>query len=295
MTNTAERNTQNRNVRTRIKRAWQSHPSAWWYRLIARAAAGHFGALVISGFPEAGIEEVRDQQVAGIGSFLIHVFAPLVVAISVAVYSYRTMDDPEPPERPISRKAWDDIAGNRAFPVALGIFYAAWWPSWLIIGIAVGLLVAVANHLLALPTIPVPDFVGGIVILALTLPLPYRVAKHEFSERYDQEIAALEAATPPGLRFAIDLHRRAEMFHAHAQALEDAMEQAAAISEQVQNEMRLEQQQLGQLHEEVLDKARLNELTPEQTRALAHMLDEQHLRGERRTKKSNFWSNLFGS
>ena len=63
------------------------------------------------------------------------------------------------------------------------------------------------------------------------------------------------------------------MFRTHAQALEDAMEQAAAISEQVQNEIRLEHEQLGQLHDKALQKARLNEITSEQARALTRMLD----------------------
>jgi hypothetical protein len=70
------------------------------------------------------------------------------------------------------------------------------------------------------------------------------------------------------------------------------MEQAAAISEQVQNEIRLEHEQLGQLHEKALRQARLNEVTPEQARALARMPDEQHVQGERRAKTSNFWNGL---
>jgi hypothetical protein len=290
MTNTAERNAQNRSRRTRIRHIWHGHHPAWWYRLIARTAAGHFAGLLASGFLEAGIEEVRGQQVVGTAAFLLHGVLPVATALPVALYSYRTMRDPEPPERPVSRKEWADIAANKGFPVALGVFYAAWLPSLIIAGIILGLLLGIAGLFFSLPDIP--DLVSGLTGFALSLPLPWMLAKRAFMERSNQEMAALEAATPPGLSLAIELHRRAEMFRGHAQALEDAMEQAAAISEQVQNEIRLEHEQLGQLHEQALHQARLNEVTPEQARALARMLDDQHTQGERRARKSNFWNGL---
>jgi DNA-binding helix-hairpin-helix protein with protein kinase domain len=275
-------------MQSRGLRAWllwrlRRHHPAWWYRLVARAAAGHFAALIASGFLQAGIGALRDQQVIGTAVFLLYGVLPLVAALAVASYSYRTMKDPEPPVSPVSRKTWTSMAEGSAFPVAIGVIYATFLPSMFLLGFFLGLLRGIADLLFSLPT--VPDTVLIVVELGLSLALSCVVAMRAYSERYRQELEVLEAAMPSGLRLAVDLHRRAEVFHAHAEVLEVAMEQAAEVSRQVQQEMMLEQQQLGELRDQALRQARLNQITPEQASALARLLDQQHAEGERRSKK----------
>jgi hypothetical protein len=66
------------------------------------------------------------------------------------------------------------------------------------------------------------------------------------------------------------------------------MEQAAKVAEQVQRGIKLEQQQLSELHAQALRQAQLNELTPEQTTAVAHLLSRQQEQSSRRAIWWNF-------
>ena len=65
------------------------------------------------------------------------------------------------------------------------------------------------------------------------------------------------------------------------------MEEAAAISEQVQRGIEVEQQQLSEVHEQYLRQARLMELTHEQQLAIADLLSQQQARSSRRALLSN--------
>ncbi len=66
------------------------------------------------------------------------------------------------------------------------------------------------------------------------------------------------------------------------------MEDATRISEQLQQGIELERQELSQVHEDYQRMARLKELTPDQASAVADLLARQQARGERRA----LWSNL---
>jgi hypothetical protein len=109
-----------------------------------------------------------------------------------------------------------------------------------------------------------------------------------FKTRYDQVLRVLETATPAELRMAIDLIRHAEEFRERARSLEYAMEQATAISQQMQRGLELERQQLATLHEEHRQQVQLNEMTPEQTTAVVHLLARHQARSERRA----VWTNI---
>jgi DNA-binding helix-hairpin-helix protein with protein kinase domain len=122
----------------------------------------------------------------------------------------------------------------------------------------------------------------GVLWLGLYLALPAFLACCALSARYDQEIRILEAATPAELRLAAEIHRRAEAFRDQAQALEQAMEQAAAITEQVQLELRQEQAEIARMREEYVHQVRLRELSSEETAAIQGWLGAENARTERR-------------
>jgi hypothetical protein len=152
------------------------------------------------------------------------------------------------------------------------------WLSIAVMGIAYILL----STVISLPSWSEHLQVGLAWSLALSLGLWAYVA------RWNQELEMLEKAMPPELRLAVDLRKRAEAFRERARALEEAMDEATAISEQVQRGIELERQQLSDLHEQYLKQARLNELTHEQQVAVADLLGQQQARSARRA----LWSNI---
>jgi hypothetical protein len=91
-------------------------------------------------------------------------------------------------------------------------------------------------------------------------------------------VRILEAATPAELRLAAEIHRLAEAFREQAEALEHAMEQAAAISEQVQVELKQEQAEVARMRQEYVRQVRLRELSAEQTAAIQDWLGEKNAR-----------------
>jgi hypothetical protein len=204
----------------------------------------------------------------------------LLVALAVAGYSYRTMQDPKPPSQRVPRKLWRRWATGVGILVAIGVAWATYW-LWVFL---VGVMLRILHELFSLH----PVYVYDIGWWCLTTSVPLALAIWAFVARYVQQLEVFETALPPELRLMVDLHQRAKAFRDRAQALEQAMEEATAISEQVQRGIELEQQQLAELHEQYLRQARLNELTPEQATAVAELLGRQQARNARRT----LWSNL---
>jgi hypothetical protein len=245
---------QDHGLRARAARLLHSRRAAWWFRLVARAGAGQLASLVVFfyiayGRPDYGV------PFTGLSRTPIEVIllGSVLVGLAVAGHSYRTMQDPKLPEQRVPRKQWPLWATGAGALVAIGVAWVTYW-LWLILTAQV---IGTIRRFFALP--PISD----IGVWCITLSVPLALAVWAFVARRDQQLEIFETALPPELRLVADLHRRAEAFRDRAQALEQAMEEATAISAQVQRGIELEQQQLAELHEQYLRQARLNELTPE--------------------------------
>jgi hypothetical protein len=202
------------------------------------------------------------------------------VGLAVAAYSYQTMQDPKPPERRFPRKEWPLRAADKGLSVAIGVAWATYFLWVLFLGVVLRIL----RELFSLHPVSVYD-IGW---WCLTVSVPLALAIWAFVARRDQQKEVFETALPPELRLMVDLHRRAEAFRDRAQALEQAMEDATSISEQVRRGIELERQQLAELHEQYLRQTRLNELTPEQATAVAELFGHKQADNARRA----LWSNL---
>jgi hypothetical protein len=264
-------------LRALVVRLWRSRHPAWWYRLLAR-----MGAAQLAGFAAPGIiEELIWGQGLPHGLYRLVGWGSLLIGFAFGVYSYVAMEDPQPPQERVPADEWGSRAAEKGMWLAVGVFYTTMLLCYF-------LLLGIGNVLNLMPWLPtVLHITVRLVLLGLSLLLSVILAVLAYRARYRQEIEILEATMPPGLRLAHDLHLRADWFHEHAEALERAMEQAADISRQVQHEIMLEHQQLGELHEQALRQARLNEITPEQASAVARVLGDQVAGSEQRGKRSN--------
>ena len=272
---------QDHGLRPRVARLLHSRRASWWFRLVARAGAGLFVGFVGFSFivyfrPEYGV------PFPGLSRTPIEVvlLGSVLVGVVVAGYSYRTMQDPEPPKQRVPRRQWPLLATGEGIAVAIGV---AWATFWLWFFPAAGILRIVYRFIV----IPLPSIYWEIGSWCLVVSVPLVLATWAFVARRDQQLEVFETALPPELRLMVDLHRRAEAFRDRAQALEGAMDEATAISEQVQRGIDLERQQLAEVHEQYLRQARLNELTPEQATAVAELLGRQQARSARRALVSN--------
>jgi hypothetical protein len=182
----------------------------------------------------------------------------------------------------VPRRQWSLLATGAGIVVAIGVAWATFWlwffPAVGILHIVSGILRIVYRFVF----IPLPSIYWDIGSWCLVASVPLALSTWAFVARRDQQLEVFETALPPELRLMVNLHRRAEAFRDRAQALERAMEEATAISEQVQRGIDLERQQLAEVHEQYLRQARLNELTPEQATAVAELLDRQQARSARR-------------
>ena len=288
MADAAQAGEQEQSFRVRVTRTLRSRRAAWWYRLLARTGAAQFVSYMVAGFMITGIQTIRHihpfYQVPDVEFALALGLSPLG-ALLVAVYSYRTMEDPKPPETRLSRREWRNYAQRKALAVAVGVGWVMSWLSFLLIAGGVALLVN-------LPELPLPlaAAVGVLLVGVLLLGLlaPPLLASYAYDARRDQEFDILEAETTPELRVAMDLNARAETYRYRAEALEDAMEEATGISDQLRREIQLQQQQLRQLQEDYLRRIELSKLTPEQAAAVAELLSRQQEHGARRA----LWSNI---
>jgi len=202
-----------------------------------------------------------------------------LLALAVGVHFYRRKDLDEPPRKRIPHRMWGYYTNGTAVLVAIGVAYTT---SLLLLLFLLAFLIA-ARLVMPLPA------GTGIILLYLMIPIPVLLApwafiawRHEFREW-------LETAQPPELRLATKLIRQADELRGRARALEEAIEEATVISKQVQSGIELEQQRLGELHQENLRERLLKKLTPEEVSAIGFALAEQQARSARQS----WWWNLF--
>lgn len=270
-----------------VTRALHSRRATWWYHLVARIGAAQFISFIVASFVITGIQTIRGFHPFGEGSDTEYALAfklSPVGALLEGLFSYRTMKDREPPEKRPPRWEWRKYAERAALPVAIGVG----WVILLLLFLLVGGGTSLLGKLSQLPqplaatvgTILVGFMVLGLVVLAYLPPVAFEACR-------DQELAMLEAEAPPQLLVAMDLNARAETFRYRAEALEEALEEATGLSDQLRHEIQLQQEQLSQLRQEYARQMELSKLTPEQVSAVTGLLSRQQEQGARRALLSN--------
>lgn len=200
------------------------------------------------------------------------------VALAFGVYAHWKFKDPKPPKQRLPYEQWTDVAGAYGFAVAVGVAYLTFW----IVRVLWGLGRAIINELL-----PLSNWVWTFTEWLALVPILVMAGWALVACR-DLYLEVMRTAAPRELRLAVDLRERAEAFRDRARVLQQAMEEATAISEQLHRGIDAERQQLSQVHEDYLRKSRLSELTPEQTAAVVDLLDRQQTRSGRKA----LWSNV---
>jgi hypothetical protein len=197
----------------------------------------------------------------------------IVVALAATIHIYRTQKTTffDPPKKRIPRKKWRRSANGFGAFIALAVAYTTWW-LWILLLLA---LAFASKLVISWPA------ATSTVLLYLTIPVPLLLALWAFVAWRHQYLKVLETAQPPELRLAANVVRYADEFQQRAKALEKAMEDATAISKQVQQGIELEQQQLGELREQYLREAHLKDLTPEQVSAVRFALAQEQARNTR--------------
>jgi hypothetical protein len=277
-----------RSLQARVTRALHSRRAAWWYHLVARIGAAQFVSYIIASFIITGIQTIRGFHPFGEGSDAEYALAfklSPVGALLVGVYSYRTMKDREPPEKRLPRREWRNHAERTALPVAIGVG----WVILLLLFLLVWGGIFLLGKLSQLPpplAIAVGILIVGFMVLGF-LALAF-LPLEAFEACRDQEFDMLEAEAPPELRVAMDLNARAETFRYRAEALEEALEEATGLSDQLRREIQSQQEQLSQLQQEYARQMELSKLTPEQAAAVVALLSRQQEQGARRA----LWSNI---
>jgi hypothetical protein len=249
--------------------------AAWWFRLLAHVAAVHvascFALIIIASIIQAIRYGSDEAELAN------HELDPpfaltIPVAAVAAIYYYRRLGDPQAALKP--RKEWRSEANSAGFMTALGVLWIC--------------LVLVATVTSAIDWLSfLPDWSSGVFQLVAWLLFVLPFARWAYIARRNLELELLEQAQPPELRVVVNLTKLSEGFRERAQALEDAMREATVISEQIQSGIELGQQQFNELQEQYLRQYRLNELSPEQTAAVADLLARQQAISEKRARKSN--------
>lgn len=259
---------------------------AWTVRLLhSRRAVWRFGLLAVAGWVQffaflalalviAAFQVILfHQEQPSSPQFLFALALSVIVALAATIYIHRTHKASffDPPKKRIPRKRWRRSANGLGAIIALAVAYTTWW-LWFFF------LLALAFAGKFVITWPASTFT---VLLYLTIPVPLLVAVWAFVDWRHQYLKVLETAQPPELRLTANVVRYADEFHERAKALEKAMEDATAISKQVQQGIELEKQQLGELREQYLREAQLKELTPEQVSAVRYAFAQEQARSTR--------------
>jgi hypothetical protein len=187
MTQASQARQQDHSLRARAARLLHSRRASWWFRLIARAGAGQFVSLFgfilmysspndRAPFPELSRTPI---EVVLLGSIL--------VGLVVAGYSYRTMQDPEPPKQRVPRRQWPLLATGQGIVVAISVTWATFL-LWLLP--AVGILLIVHRF------IPLPSIYYQIGVWCLVVSVPLALAVWAFVARRDQQLEVFETALP---------------------------------------------------------------------------------------------------
>lgn len=266
----------------------------WAKRLLhSKKAAESFGLLAVAGIAQVvsfivisifflafGVIFRATNELSLTQSFLI-LGLSLVAALIWAIRVYRQKDSDEPPKKRIARKMWPYYRNGTALLVAIAVAYMT---SLLLVLLLVAFLIP-ARRLVPLPT------GTGVVLLYSMVPIPVVLAPWAFIAWRHEFMEWLETAQPPELRLATKLIRHADDFRERARALEEAIEEAAAISKQIQSGIELEQQRLSELHQEKLRERLLKKLSDEEVSAIGFMVAEVQARSARR---SRWWNVAFG-
>jgi hypothetical protein len=268
-------------LRAQMSRLMHSRRAAWWIGLLSMTGLTQFLGLLAIGMCVAGYEViVHNQQKLSNDQVLLVLALSVFVALAVTVHAYRTTKDDDllkPPKERVPRKRWRIHANFFGAIVAIGAAYTTWW-LWTLLLFA---LLMAATLVVSLPTWTADVF------LYLTIPVPLVLMLWAFIAWRHVALTVLETTQPPELHLATNLIRYADEFQERAKALEKAMEEAAAISQQVQRGIELEQQQLGELREEYLQQVRLNDLTAEEVSAVRSAIAQEH---ERSTRWGLLWN-----
>jgi hypothetical protein len=136
---------------------------------------------------------------------------------------------------------------------------------WLLILIGVISLAKFVSPSLGLPGHP----------LLWLVPVPAAQALCAFLACRHAALEILETAEPQELRFTANLKQHVEAFQERAQALEDAFEEAEAISKKVQRGIELEQEQPRELREQYRLHTQLMELSDNAPAVRTAIAEEQ--------------------
>jgi hypothetical protein len=271
-----------RDLRGRAKRLLHSKKAAEWLGLLAVAGIAQVVSFIAISICFVAFRVIfQGTTKSSLTQDFLILGLSLVVALIAAIRVYRQKDSNEPPKKRIARKMWPYYRNGTALLVAVGVAYMT---SLLLVLLLVAFLIA-ARRLVALPT------GTGIVLLYSMVPIPVVLAPWAFIAWRHEFMEWLETAQPPELRLATKLIRHADDFRERARALEEAIEEAGAISKQIQRGIELEQQRLSELHQEKLRERLLKKLSDEEVSAIGFMVAEVQARSARR---SRWWNVAFG-
>jgi hypothetical protein len=238
----------------KLSRLLHHRQAAWWFALLGVAGLAEFisflsiTAIIFVSLGQLGYDTHRMSNTLVWVGFALS----FVVALAVAFYVYRTQRGTffDPPKNRIPRKSWHGYANATGVVIALLVAYMT-FVLWVLL--LDGLALAVR------PIVPSFGLPGP--SLVWVVPVPAGLALWTFVAWRHVSLEVLETAEPPELRLAAHLKQHVEAFQERAQALEDAFEEAQAISKTVQRGIELEQEQLRELREQYRLHAQLMELS----------------------------------
>jgi hypothetical protein len=227
--------------------------AAWWFTLLAVAGATQFLSFFVIGTTIAYFEGLgHERGQVSRTQILISIALSVVVALAVTIYVHQKQKETffDPPRDRVPRKRWHWFATKNGAVVALDVAYTTFL-MWLFLLVGLVALARLVNPLLGLPGHP----------LLWLVPVPAALALWAFVAWRHVALDVLKTAEPPELRLAANLRQQVDAFQERAQALEDAFEEAAAISRKVQHGIELDQEQLGKLREQYRFQTQLIELS----------------------------------
>jgi hypothetical protein len=266
-----------------VSRLLHGQRAAWWFGLLFYAGFAHFVSVIVllMGFYVFMTAfQHRQQPELSPGQNWSVLALSALVAVAAAVYCYRTMNEDDfgkPPRKHISRKWWRVYATGTGAMVAIGTAYASFF-MWVLL--LAGLVRATR---LMVSSFVLPGHLG-----LWFAPVPAGLALWAFIAWRYQFLEWLEKGEPIGLRLAANLVQHADAFQERARVLEQAMEETVAISKQIQREIGLEQQQLGELREQYRRDARLKKLSDQEVAAVRLAIAQE----QSRSTRWGLWWNL---
>jgi hypothetical protein len=251
-----EQRSQGGRLGPRFSRLLHHRQAALWFALLAVAGLAQFVSFLIIDIPLFVTMGQLGYNTERLSTTLtaVALALSLVVAPAVAFYVYRTQRATffDPPKNRIPRKSWHGYANGTGAAIALP---AAWAVFLMWIFILIGLTMAVR---LIFPSFGTRETPLGWLVWAVPVAGP---TLWGFVAWRHVALEVLETAEPPELRLAAHLKQHVEAFQERAQALEDAFEEAEAISKKVQRGIESEQEQLRELREQYRLHAQLIELS----------------------------------